>query len=167
MSYPATFAGWPPAAAWADQNPVLAQFEMGVESDSGAVKVGDGVTAWNDLPHFTRNGMKVYRATLTQTGTDAPVATVLENTFGGELVWTRTAVGSYAATLTDAFPDANKVFIPTSSILYITSGDVLQLLTMARATPHEISVITTDITVNLDSAEWEDINAPVEIIVYP
>ena len=100
------------------------------------------------------------------TDTSAPIATVLENTLGGELVWTRTALGSYAATLTDAFPDANKVFIPTSSSLYITSGDVLQLLTMARATPHEISVTTTDITVNLDSAEWEDINAAVEIIVY-
>ena len=31
------------------------------------------------------------------TDTSAPVATVLENTLGGELVWTRTALGSYAA----------------------------------------------------------------------
>ena len=31
-------------------------------------------------------GVKVYRALLTQTNTDAPVATVLENTMGGTVV---------------------------------------------------------------------------------
>ena len=36
-------------------------------------------------------------------GTDAPVATVLENTLGGTLVWTRTGVGVYEATLAGAF----------------------------------------------------------------
>ena len=55
------------------------------------------------------NGAKVYRALLTQTGTDDPVATVLENTLGGEVVWARTSTGIYKATLTGAFP-ADKVF---------------------------------------------------------
>ena len=32
---------------------------------------------------------KVYTALLTQSGTNAPVATVLENTLGGEIVWSR------------------------------------------------------------------------------
>jgi len=48
---------------------------------------------------------KVYRALLTQTGTDAPVATVLENTLGGTPVWTYQGVGIYRALLTDAFPE--------------------------------------------------------------
>jgi len=47
---------------------------------------------------------KVYVALLTQTGTDAPVATVLKNTLGGEVVWTYDSVGQYNGTLTDAFP---------------------------------------------------------------
>ena len=46
---------------------------------------------------------KVYTALLSQTGTNAPVATVLENTLGGTVVWTRTGVGTYIGTLTGAF----------------------------------------------------------------
>ena len=59
-------------------------------------------------------GVKVYRALLTQTGTDAPVATVLENTLGGEVVWTRDGTGSYLATLANAFT-ANKTLVYVSS----------------------------------------------------
>lgn len=46
---------------------------------------------------------KVYTALLTQTGTDAPVATVLENTLGGAPVWTRIDVGEYRITLANTF----------------------------------------------------------------
>lgn len=46
----------------------------------------------------------VYTALLTQTATDAPVATVLENTLGGTVVWTRNSAGNYTATLAAAFP---------------------------------------------------------------
>lgn len=37
------------AAEWASLNPVLDDGEAGVELDTGIVKFGDGVTAWNDL----------------------------------------------------------------------------------------------------------------------
>lgn len=53
---------------------------------------------------------KVYTALLTQTGTNAPVATVLENTLGGTVVWSYSDVGIYFAGLTGAFT-ANKTFI--------------------------------------------------------
>jgi len=46
---------------------------------------------------------KVYVALLTQSGTDAPVATVLKNTLGGTVVWTYDAVGQYNGTLANAF----------------------------------------------------------------
>lgn len=39
------------AAQWAAANPVLALAEMGVEIPGNAFKVGDGVTAWNDLDY--------------------------------------------------------------------------------------------------------------------
>ncbi len=55
-------------------------------------------------------GVKVYRALLTQTGTDAPVATVLENTLGGTPVWGRSGAGIYPLTLEGCFT-ANKTFI--------------------------------------------------------
>lgn len=52
---------------------------------------------------------KVYTALLTQTGTDAPVATVLENTLGGEIYWSRNSAGNYIGTLNDAFPEGKTV----------------------------------------------------------
>ena len=58
---------------------------------------------------------KVYTALLTQTGTSAPTAIVLENTLGGTIVWTRTGIGVYRATLAGAFV-INKV------AHFITSG---------------------------------------------
>lgn len=53
---------------------------------------------------------KVYTALLSQTGTSAPTATVLENTLGGDVVWTRFSIGTYRATLSGAFV-TNKTFI--------------------------------------------------------
>lgn len=45
----------------------------------------------------------VYTALLSQSGTSAPTATVLENTLGGTVVWTRTSGGIFTATLSSAF----------------------------------------------------------------
>lgn len=39
------------AANWTAQNPVLAAGELGCEDDSGLLKKGDGVTAWNALAY--------------------------------------------------------------------------------------------------------------------
>lgn len=41
------------AEAWARNNPVLALAEPGFEYDTGKLKIGDGVTAWNDLKYFS------------------------------------------------------------------------------------------------------------------
>jgi len=51
-----------------------------------------------------------YVALLSQTGTDAPVATVLENTLGGTVVWYRDDTGQYSAILSGVFT-INKTWI--------------------------------------------------------
>lgn len=43
------------ASAWSTVNPVLALGEAGVETDSYKIKVGDGVSLWNDLPYFVHS----------------------------------------------------------------------------------------------------------------
>lgn len=52
---------------------------------------------------------KVFRALMAQIGTAAPVVTVLENSLGGTVVWTREGAGIYKGTLVGAFPP-NKCF---------------------------------------------------------
>ena len=52
---------------------------------------------------------KKYVALMTQSGTGAPTATILENTLGGTLVWTRDSSGTYIGTLVGAFPVQTKV----------------------------------------------------------
>ena len=60
---------------------------------------------------------KVYTALLSQSGTSAPVATVLENTLGGTVVWSREAAGFYNATLAG-------VFTLNKTTVLITQGDI-------------------------------------------
>ena len=36
---------------WQQANPVLLMGEPGYEKDTGRLKIGDGQTAWNDLPY--------------------------------------------------------------------------------------------------------------------
>lgn len=66
---------------------------------------------FNEVAEFSseQGGLpyKVYTALLTQSGTDAPVATVLENTLGVELTWERYAPGLYKAAY--SYTDENKI----------------------------------------------------------
>jgi hypothetical protein len=41
------------AAEWAAANPVLLAREIGIETDTLRVKIGDAATAWNTLPYAT------------------------------------------------------------------------------------------------------------------
>lgn len=43
------------AANWTSVNPTLAQGELGVETDTGKIKLGTGSTAWNSLSYFVGN----------------------------------------------------------------------------------------------------------------
>lgn len=83
---------------------------------------------------------KKYAALLTQSGTNAPVATILEDTITG-LVWARSSAGTYTLTKTGAFV-ANKTVPPKDiysdqswNIMTITrtSADVMTLNTYAAA----------------------------------
>lgn len=102
---------------------------------------------------------KVYTALLSQSGTNAPTATVLENTLAGTVVWTRADIGNFTATLTGAFP-SNKV------VVFITNqptGGAADNFKGGRATNDTITVITTNGTSSTDSLLS---NSSIEIRVY-
>lgn len=69
----------------------------------------------SDISSLTNIGYTVYTALITQAGTAAPVATVLQNTTGGAIAWTRNSTGRYVATISGANFTANKTAVIVTS----------------------------------------------------
>lgn len=163
-----------PAADWTSRNPVLGQFEIGIESDTGKAKLGDGVTAWNSLSYFNPSGVeastvKVYRALLTQRGTDAPEATVLENTLGGTVVWTYNNVGIYIATLAGAFT-ANKTALSCHLYKDFENVTTYPIARFFRADADEVRLHNAEADVSAGTLTYLNAllaDTYVEILVYP
>lgn len=110
--------------------------------------------AGGSVAGFT-SGAKLYVALLTQTGTDAPVATVLQNDLGGTVVFTYSGAGDYSGTLAGAFLAA-KTVVSFSNPRYGACN-----LTAYRFDDNTIKM-------NADS-DYESTTIPfvLQIIVYP
>lgn len=136
-------------AAGALDGTELVEIEQGGESKQ---------TTTQDIADLGGASYLVYVALLTQTDTDAPVATVLENTLGGTVVWSYDSTGSYYATLAGAFTaDKTLVFMQpqTSNIS----------LAVKRDTDDAVYMETTDLSTTPSD---ELLNGtPIEIRVYP
>jgi hypothetical protein len=48
------------ASSWSTNNPVLFAGEIGYETNTGKLKVGDGTTAWNSLSYLTADVSGAY-----------------------------------------------------------------------------------------------------------
>ena len=74
------------AAVWASYNPILLTGEIGIESDTASLKVGDGATAWTDLPYFVQAGAsseQVLGNTIVIDGQQRPSAALQYDVVGG------------------------------------------------------------------------------------
>jgi len=112
---------------------------------------GSGTLSWD--------GPKKYVALISQTGTSAPTATVLENTLGGTVVWTRTAAGAYTGTLTGAFTN-NKTFLLMGTIPYLNNPAYI----LDRSSDNTIYIQTSVNNIQSDNILS---NTSIEIKVYP
>lgn len=106
-------------------------------------------------------GTRVYRALLSQTGTDGPVPAVEVNTLGGDPVWSRVLAGKFRATLTGAFPVGK-------TRVYVTGGT--QGFNTMMASAHRYGNNSVQLTTILPAAMtqadvWTDML--IEIYVYP
>ena len=124
----------------ADGSVTAAKINSGNAGDGQVLTAdGSGGAAW-EAAAGGGPGYLEYVALLSQSGTNAPVATVLKNTLGGTVVWTREAAGLYSATLAGAFPpvktwtavnaqadDGSSGW--TSSLFSDTIGDAVVLFT--------------------------------------
>lgn len=115
----------------------------------------------NEIVDIENKKPKVYKALLTQTGTNAPVATVLENTLGGSIVWSYISVGEYLGTLNGAFTD-NKVFILNTQ--KSVGGD--RAVNVFRENNNSVKVITARISTGLTQNDIL-VGDSVLIEVYP
>lgn len=100
------------------------------------------------------DGTKIYMALLTQSGTDTPVATVLMNTLGGTVVWTRANAGFYNGTLNGVFT-ANKTWSIITPI-----GIEGAVATIDRQSDNAILILTS-------SQDGYLLGSSIQIIVFP
>lgn len=107
---------------------------------------------------------KVYTALLSQSGTNAPTAVILENTLGGTVVWTRSSVGTYSATLTNAFPSNKTVIIYDGVRPLVSDLTNAGYYHIERSNNSTVSLNTGYFETNSDG--YLDLY-PIEIRVYP
>jgi hypothetical protein len=109
------------------------------------------------------NGVKVYKALLTQVELEAPVATVLENSLGGTIVWSRDSAGFYIGSLVGVFPNELKVF----SLLGMQKNDNDVVFQQGWNDADSIYVATYNIDGGTVLADSLLINTSILIEVYP
>jgi hypothetical protein len=98
--------------------------------------------AWYAVPTAdVAIGYNEYTALLNQSGTGAPVATVMKNSIGA-IVWTRTAPGNYIGTLLGAFPSGKTALLPMA--VDLVTNLTAQFIT--RQDDNQIEIVTADIS---------------------
>lgn len=128
---------------------------------------GAGNTGWDELAAGGGVGYLVYRALLTQSGGGAPVATVLENTLGGTVVWARGGAGDYTATLAGAFT-ANKTMIVMGNSWQAPSS--FGVIKSAWADANSLAITTHDVDLGGATITQDDsvLNATaIDVLVFP
>lgn len=56
------------AALWTERNPILAEGEPGLETDTQKIKFGDGTTRWNDLDYLLATDLEDLEAAIATLG---------------------------------------------------------------------------------------------------
>jgi len=105
-------------------------------------------------------GYNVYSALLTQTGTNAPVPTVLQNTLGGSIVWARSSQGIFTGTLAGTFTVGKTLFVALNPEGITTGAFILHSF---HTDVNEIGYFGYDDAWNLT----DDTSCSLEIRVYP
>lgn len=128
-----TIHGGPMTAAdWTAQNPSLAQFEMGVESDTGRVKVNwnSAATAWTSLTYLNTPGIGATQTEIDQFNDVSAYqeSIILAGALSVTKVYSGLAIPSGGA-VTLAAPDASMLGQQKTIEMTTDGGDVTLALT--------------------------------------
>lgn len=135
-------------------------------NDADQSGIRDGQITQQDLAGSISGNIrpyKVYSALFSQSGTNDPTVTVLENELGGEIVWTRQDVGIYRATLVGAFPLGKTVII--NNVGQFNEAPSVCIFHTLPSAPNgiELHVFNSE----LNYADYTLYKTFVEIRVYP
>ena len=144
---------------------------------SGIAKVRDPIMLLQLIAELTcevaqGSGIKIWRGFLSQTGTNAPTAVILENTLGGTITWARTSPGVYSGTLAAAFT-ASKTFISyTPWTVASPTGPPFnsgRAMTVERFTANALTILSFNVAnpVAVTLADGVLLNDTLTILVYP
>lgn len=70
-------------AEWTLYNPILAEGEFGLATDTGQFKVGNGTTAWSSLPYGGVRGPQGATGSIGPTGSLGPTGAITAYIFDG------------------------------------------------------------------------------------
>lgn len=117
-------------------------------------------------------GYRKYTAKLTQSGTNAPVATVLENTLGFTPTWEYVGVGKYRITHPDFVTEKTALLINGPLVGIIIDEDEIFRKEFYISSPGTILLDTWEIAVVTGSLLWTATNTlvyedTIEIRIYP
>jgi len=126
------------AANWTTENPTLAAGEVGVETDTGSVKVGDGTTAWTSLGYFGVGSAYV----------DSAIANLVDSSPG-----TLDTLNELAAALGDDANFASTVTTALATKVEKTNGTVTTAAT-DQTVVRNITLSTSDPSGGIDGDVW-------------
>ena len=110
------------AQNWTTDNPVLMAGEFGVELDTKRIKVGDGTTAWNDLPYCTATSEEITEIVESITYNKTEIDNALNAKADAADVYTKTEVDDIKTTIEGEIPTDTSDL--TNGAGYITLNDV-------------------------------------------
>ena len=135
----------------------------------GLVAKSFSISEIADLVQHVERPYEVYTALLTQSGTNAPVATVLENTLGVDITWTYISTGNYVGTIPSGTFTAD-AYLTTPSTAIQTAANNINYKVALRIDNSDVtykSLVLT--TLNCNSGNLVNSvlgNQPIEIRVY-
>lgn len=101
-------------------------------------------------------GYTVYTALLTQAGTAAPVATILQNTTGATFTWARTSSGTYTITA------SSNTFTSNKTIVFMNLGEYA-----GGGVPRSVWARTSDTVATITTGgDGRIINGSFEVRIY-
>lgn len=108
------------AANWTSNNPTLATGELGLETDTGQIKVGNGSTAWNSLAYGGIQGPTGPTGATGDTGPTGPTGATGDTGPAGTFSSTQTIETGSTRALTSA--DAGKLITNSGAITITVEG---------------------------------------------